>query len=92
MRVRVISPVQDEIAEIATRYHAESLSAAVRFLDEFDRLKALIRSNPAIGRLTDNGLRRFPFRHFPFDLVYEIRADEVVVTTVAHHRRSRDTD
>jgi plasmid stabilization system protein ParE len=88
MHIRVISPVQDEIAAIAMRYHAESPSAAVRFFDEFDRLKALIRSNPKIGRSTDNGLRRFPFRHFPFDLVYEVRPDEVVITMVAHHRRN----
>jgi plasmid stabilization system protein ParE len=91
MRIRVISPAQDEIAEIAKRYLAESPSAAVRFFDEFDRLKALIRSNPGIGRLTDNGLLRFPFRHFPFDLVYEVRSDEVVISMVAHHRRNRVT-
>jgi plasmid stabilization system protein ParE len=80
MHVRVISPAQDEIAE--------SPSAAVRFFGEFDRLKALVGSNPNIGRLADNGLRRFPFRHLPFDLVYEVRPDEVVVTMVAHHRRT----
>lgn len=89
MRVRVISSALDEVAEIATRYHAESPSAAVRFFQEFDRLKALTRSNPNIGRPTDNGLRRFAFRHFPFDLVYEVRPDEVAITMVAHHRRDR---
>jgi hypothetical protein len=36
MHIRVISPAQDEIAEIAMRYHAESPSAAARFFDEFD--------------------------------------------------------
>lgn len=87
MRLRLLSPALDEIAEIATRYHAESPSAAVRFFEEYERLKALIRSNPQIGRQDDLGSRWFTFRHFPYDLVYEIRSEEVVVMAVAHHRR-----
>ncbi len=87
MRLRVLSPALDEIAEIATRYHSESPSAAARFFDEFDRLKALVRSNPYIGQQNDDGSRGFTFRNFPFDLVYEIRSEAIVVTAIAHHRR-----
>ena len=88
MRVRTLSPALDEIANIATRYLAESPSAATRFFEELDRIEELIRSNPYLGRPCEDGSRRFTFRGFPFDLVYEISPDEVVVTTVAHHKRA----
>src|SRR5262249_61070817 len=76
-------------ADEATAWYAErTIRAAVRFLDELDRLIDLISVSPNRFPIFDADLRRALFRRFPFYIVF--RADDVdlVVFAVAHGKRS----
>lgn len=73
--------------EAAAWYAERTARAAIRFLDELDRLIGLIAVSPDRFRAFDADLRRAVFRRFPFYIVF--RADEVnvVVLAVAHGKR-----
>ena len=77
----------EDAGEAAAWYAERSARAAVRFLDELDRLIDLIAASPEIFPVFDADLRRAVFRRFPFYVVF--RADEVnaVVLAVAHGKR-----
>jgi len=71
-------------------YYAEhaNRSIAEALLDEFARVVAVLESNQLLGTLKDDGIRVYPFRRFPYSLVY--RADNAAgpqIYAVAHQSR-----
>lgn len=74
-------------------YYAEhaNRNIAGSFFDEFARVVAVLESNQLLGTLKDDGIRVYPFRRFPYSLVY--RVDEAAgpqIYAVAHHSREPD--
>jgi hypothetical protein len=43
--------------------------------------------NPELGAIWRGTARRFPLRRFPYNLVYQIKPDELRVIALAHQRR-----
>lgn len=75
-------------AEEAAAWYAErSVRAAVRFLDELDRLIDLIHKSPERFPVFDGNLRRAVFRRFPFYIVFRADDFNTVVFAVAHGKR-----
>lgn len=89
MRARFLSPANDDVSEAAEHYLNTDPAAARRFFEELDRVTHLIEANPKLGRPAERGTHRFSLQRFPYDVVYEIYPDEIVVVAVAHHRRER---
>jgi plasmid stabilization system protein ParE len=73
--------------EAAAWYAERSVRAAVRFLDELDRLIDLIAISPDSYQVFDSDLRRAVFRRFPFYIVFRADDANVVVLAVAHGKR-----
>ena len=72
----------------AARQDAErSARAAVRFLDDLDRIIDLVAESPNHFQVFDADLRRAVFRRFPFYLVFRADDQNVVVLAVAHGKR-----
>lgn len=83
------------------RAAAEEFSAAVRwyekqhpglgaeFFDAVVRTTEQIRSHPEVGSPLTPGerTRRVLVPRFPFQIVYHLREDEIVIVAVAHLRR-----
>jgi len=76
-----------ELTDAAQFYKARSPGLGSRFLDEVERVLALLQSYPEVGRPTAVGIRAFPTRRFPYSVVYRLPADELQVVALAHHRR-----
>jgi plasmid stabilization system protein ParE len=73
--VRFHPAARRDADEAAAWYAERSVRAAVRFLDELDRLIDLISVSPDTFPVFDADLRRAVFRRFPFYVVF--RADDV---------------
>jgi plasmid stabilization system protein ParE len=61
---------------------------AIAFLAEFERVVGLLQVNQKLGTPKSEGMRSYPFRSFPYSLIY--REDEVSgpqVFAVAHQSR-----
>lgn len=61
---------------------------AAAFLAEFEQVASLLVENPGFGTPVGDELRVFPFRRFPYSLVYRAIGAEIRVLVVGHqHRR-----
>ena len=85
--VRFHPAAQQDADEAAAWYAERSVRAAVRFLDELDRLIDLIAVSPERFPIFDADLRRAMFRRFPFYVVFRADDANVVVFAVAHGKR-----
>lgn len=76
----------------AAVYYAEhaNQSIASAFVTEFERVLALLVVNQHLGTPADGGLRTYPFRRFPYSLVYRESPSGPQVYAVAHQHREPD--
>lgn len=78
-----------ELADAAAYYSAHaSRAVAEAFLNEFARVLSTLELNQQLGTPREGEMRIYPFRKFPYTLVY--RHDEAAgpqVYAVAHQRR-----
>lgn len=79
---------EEDLGEAAVYYarHANR-SIAEAFLDEFERVVALIESNQQLGTPKEEGMRVYPFRRFPYSLVYREDRSGLHVYAIANHNR-----
>lgn len=63
---------------------------ANRFLNEFERVVALLEEFPEIGTPTSDDRRLFPFRGFPYSVIYRHLSSGIRVLVVRHQNRDPD--
>jgi toxin ParE1/3/4 len=73
----------------AARFYSTQASAALglAFVEEVERACRLLLEQPSIGVVWHGQTRRLALRRFPFNLIYQIHADEIRVIAIAHQRR-----
>jgi plasmid stabilization system protein ParE len=88
---RVQSEADDDFAESAMWYLIEEQSpqAAERFEEEVAEAYREIQKAPYRYPAHKKGIRAWPLKKFPFSILYFIEADEIVVASIYHHKRSR---
>ena len=60
---------------------------AQRFLSEFERVGKLLAEHPSIGTSTTKGRRVFPFRVFPYSVVYRDLETSIRILVIRHQHR-----
>lgn len=85
-----LHPKAEEELGDAAEYYANraSLTIALAFLAEYERVRDMIVANQKCGSLFEGGLRAFQFDRFPYTLIYEEDPDQgPQIYAVAHQRR-----
>ena len=59
----------------------------IALISEFERALSLLSSDPALGAIWRGSTRRLPLRRFPYNLVYQIKPQEIRIIALAHQRR-----
>ncbi|MGJ7582180.1 type II toxin-antitoxin system RelE/ParE family toxin [Variovorax sp. RHLX14] len=74
--------------EIAFVYYRTNAGAKVasRFLDEFERVAALLDANPGFGTPTSEERRSFPLRVYPYSIIYKPVGDGIRILVLRHQR------
>lgn len=75
------------MTEAALFYETARIGFGDIFLDDMQRAINSIRQRPEIGANIAYGFRRVLVQRFPFNIIYWIESDEIVVAAVAHQRR-----
>ena len=77
-----------EFTEAAMYYaeHASNIIASA-FVTEFERVVALLVLNQKLGTPANEGLRVYPFRRFPYALVYRENESGPRIYAVSHQSR-----
>ena len=77
-----------EIDEAAEWYDSRRAGLGSEFLNAVDACLASVLRNPELHPEVRSGLRRAVLRRFPYNLIYALRPDEVVILGCVHGRRT----
>lgn len=88
-RIRTSEPASDEFAEAVRWYEARRSALGAEFFDAVATTISLIEASPEIGTTisTDGLTRRALVARFPYQVVYRLRATEIVIAAIAHLKR-----
>jgi len=77
-----------DLGEAARFYRREAgRGVAERFLDEFERVAALLDANPGLGIPTGGDRRWFPLHGFPYSIIYRLVGTDIRILVVRHQHR-----
>jgi plasmid stabilization system protein ParE len=87
VQVRYLTPARDEFLAALEFYEREAPGLGADFDAEVREVGSRLVEYPNIGSPFGDGTRRVLLQGFPFSLIYEVAASEILVVAVAHHRR-----
>jgi plasmid stabilization system protein ParE len=92
MNVRALPAAKTEAATAARCYEAQRAGLGDEFLDELLAAEASIQASPrAFIPIPVPGanreFRRYVVKRFPYQIIYEVTAAEVIIIAVAHTKR-----
>jgi plasmid stabilization system protein ParE len=87
VRIRLLSPAEDEYAESMLFYLEESPKAADDFIEEVEAALDEIAEFPERYPISESDVRAKVLNIFPFTIFYRVKAGEVVVSSVSHQKR-----
>ena len=92
MRLRFLRLAEDELTAAGQWYDREQRGLGDRFFDAVVISRRRIESDPFTLPTTEHywgsrDVRRCPVEGFPYQVIFEIRPDEIVVLAVAHGSR-----
>lgn len=87
MKVRQLTVASDELSEALIWYRQRSQRVAEDlWLRVFDAKRSILLY-PFASPLIEHKLRRFVLSGFPYDLVYVVLDNEILIVAFAHHSR-----
>ena len=81
---------EKELIDAAAFYDRQHPGRGDRFIDEFERVVALLIDYPELGVRVGEGRRVIVLNHFPFRLVYALEDSGIRIIAVAHQKRRPD--
>lgn len=80
-----------DLLEAARFYRKEGgAKLANRFLDEFERVAALLVEHPGFGTAVDDRRRVYPLRDFPYSVIYGENEGRIRILVVRSQHRDPD--
>lgn len=91
-KVRLLEVASEEAVEAAGWYEGERPGLGVEFHAALESALGLLEGDfppvtPVPGAPAKRGAKRIILKRFPYDVVFQVRGDEIVVIAVAHHGR-----
>ncbi|WP_414682950.1 type II toxin-antitoxin system RelE/ParE family toxin [Longimicrobium sp.] len=87
MPVRLLLEAEDDLDEAAAFLEQRVPGLGRALVEEVERALARLEENPHVGPHASRNVRKLRVKRFPYNLVYRILPEEVLVIAVAHHRR-----
>jgi plasmid stabilization system protein ParE len=87
MSTEFLPEADAEFREAVWYYEQEAPGVGMAFIAEVHRAISLIVQNPDAAVAVGGGLRRKILRHFPYNVMYSVEAELVVIVAVAHQKR-----
>ena len=81
---------EDELLQSARYYEQERRGLGDDFLAEVRALAGRLLEFPNLGTVVLRDIRRARVHRFPYDLVYRVRDNSLLVVAVMHQRRKPD--
>ena len=87
-RARFLEPAQAEFNDAVAYLNEQVPELGEKFAQEAQRAVNVVSRHPEIGAPMIRHVRKFPLRTFPYNVIYVVEADELIIIAVAHHKRA----
>lgn len=77
------------LAKAQTWYELQRPGLGAGLLSEVARAVESIASHPNIGVAVRREVRRIVLRRFPYELLYAVESDRMLILSIRHYRRAR---
>ena len=88
MKFRFTSVAEAEFSDAADFYENSETGIGNEFIDAVLSMIARIERYPHMGRPLKEKFRSIRTQAFPFNIIYEIHEEEIVIHAIAHHSRN----
>jgi len=86
MKSEFLPEAEDELVEAARYYEVAAPGVGFRFVAEVHRCLGFVSEHPFAAE-EEKGVRKKLLNHFPYNLLYAVESDLIVVVAVAHQKR-----
>ena len=88
MRSDLFLPEADEeFREAARYYESEAPGLGIAFITEVHSAVASVLANPYAAAAAGSGIRQRVLHRFPYNVLYAVEKDTIVIVAVAHQKR-----
>ena len=87
MNSEFLPEAEDEFREAARYYETEAPGVGRSFIAEVRRAVEFIVENPYAAVAVVSGIRKKVLSHFPYNILYAVELDLIVIVAVAHQKR-----
>ena len=87
MPARFLKPAEVEVDEAVAYYDERRTGLGDRFEQDLLATVQFITEHPLSGKPLSENARKWPFRKFPYNIIYVVEPHEIVIVAIAHHRR-----
>lgn len=87
MKSEFLPEAEKEFREAARYYEGEAPGVGIAFIVELHRTVATILDNPLAAQTVRKSIRKKVLSRFPFDVLYSVEGETVVIIAVAHQKR-----
>ena len=88
MQVRLLPDAEIELLEAAQWYREQAIGLDYEFMRCIDEATARIVRSPLMFPVVHRGRRRALVKRFPFGIIFDMLADEIVIYAVFHCNRN----
>ncbi|HYR82582.1 MAG TPA: type II toxin-antitoxin system RelE/ParE family toxin [Terriglobia bacterium] len=86
--LRNLKEAREEFTAAVRWYEEQRPGLGGEFFDAVSHATALIQAQPEVGTLSrDRRTRRVLVRRFPYEVVYRLSEEEIVIVAIAHLKR-----
>ena len=86
--LRNLRAAREEFSAAVRWYEGQRPGLGAEFFDAVVHATSLIQAQPEIGTLSpDHRTRRVLVQRFPYQVVYRLSVDEIVIVAIAHLKR-----
>jgi plasmid stabilization system protein ParE len=87
MKIRYLDAAYAEFEEAIRYYNDERPGLGFEFSDEVEDAIGRIQNYPLAWTPLSKRTRRSQVHRFPYSVIYEVRADLIVIVAIQHHGR-----
>ena len=79
--------IAPEIEHSVKHYRKHQIGLENIFFDEIENALNKIRENPERFPKIEENIRKYIIRRYPFNIIYTIKSDKIIIIAVAHQKR-----
>ena len=87
MKIRYLEAAEAEFEEAIHYYNEQRTGLGFEFSDEVKDAITRIQNYPSAWTPISERTRRCQVHRFPYSIIYQARADSIVVVAIQHHSR-----